>query len=217
MSTTPDEGRSPDSVHHHHHFIHQGGSGSPGSRPAQAPPPPPSRTGYIGRAAGGQIGGNDDDFWRWVVSAFIVAALAACLSLIGWGVYLWVTSDDNDVSGVTIAQILRSQGFEPNYHPICAVEKINDGQAYALALNMHFSCKHTVELTLPREQVQIFHSTAVNYSNATWAFNPNTYDAEGVKQIKSKSLGDQLKVDLRTLVVRLTSAKFQELKSSTSP
>lgn len=191
-----------------------GGFGASVPPPPQPPPPAPNYPNPYPRWSGFYLPDWFGDFLG------VLAAVAAIM-LVTFGLFAlgqWLFDDDPGASapprktGLTMPQILHSEQFKVSGHALCDVTSASDGTKYKLRLNRGRGCARSVEVTLPVEQVTTFHSRYVRRDTATFVFSHRVYDAAGVKAIRAKALGRQLKVDLRNVIIRLTPETFRRLK-----
>lgn len=195
-------------VEHHHQWV---GSGDPPTVPA-GPPAPPTTPGVYGEG-----GGYNSFPWSWVGGLLALGLVLAALAAIAYGIFSWVDGNGKDKpkpgGGLTIRQILQQDDFRPSRHAICSVTRVADGTAYRLVLNRGTACRRAVEVVLPSEKVLLANDRRARQSNATWVFNPRTYSkgSDALKVIRRLSLGEKLKVNLRTVVVRLKPTDYRRL------
>jgi hypothetical protein len=201
------EERQPDVLHHHVHFTGtpvggDGGSQSTVSQASGAPfhDAPPQVTTLR------PIRYWDSPPWEWLVYA-VLAALAVLAviwfaSLIHFGHSHHAKAAPAAV-GLTMPQILASEGFNTDHHAICSWQDVSNGTAYKVFLNAGNSCRSTIQAIIPANKDYAFNGHSFRRLSATFVYNGATYTPAQAKKIKQQmSLGEQVTLGLRNIVVR---------------
>jgi len=157
---------------------------------------------------------------NWMSEAFgllaVLAAATALTMLAAWSYnQLFGGHSSRTTQGITIVNVLHSKHFATDYHSLCGIAFANNGQDYRLTFNRGGACSKTVGTVVPVEKVQIAHGPQFNRNNGIFVFNQKVYalGSAAMQAILGKSLGEQLKIDLRTIVVRLKPKTFAQLSN----